>query len=157
MSAKSAGHDEFKAPEDRAHSASRERPNQKGSVLQKINRNSELNLSWAEQIEELENDGVVFDRDTRVIISGPEKSAVTSEAGRKDPRLIIPKNPSNFPGFPTDMSKFDTACAFGEAVLRFWGRWRKEKSCLSYNGHWMHGRKLITQKIPMNFDTSGLL
>ena len=78
-------------------------------------------------MDELENDGVVFDRDTRVIISGPEKSAVTSEASRKDPRLIIPKNPSNFPGFPTDMSKFDTASAFGEAVLRFWGIWRKEK------------------------------
>ena len=128
MSAKSAGHDEFKVPEDRAHSASRNRPNQKGSLEQKINRNSELNLSWADQLEELQNDGVVFDRDTKVIYSGPEKSAVTSEASRRDPRLIIPNDPSKFPGFPTDMSKFETATAFGEAVLRFWGLWRKQKS-----------------------------
>ena len=91
-----------------------------------------MNLSWAEQLDELENDGVeVGNRGNwpnAVIISGPERSTVTSEAGRKDRRLIIPRNPSAFPGFPTDVSKFDTAAAFGEAVLKFWAYWRKKKA-----------------------------
>ena len=131
MSANSAKHDASKALEDKAHSASHGLPNQKLSLLQKINKNSDMNLSWADQLDELENDGVVVNNrgnwPNSDIISGPEKSSVTSEAGRKDRRLIIPRKPSDYPGFPTDMGKFDTAAAFGEAVLRFWAFHRKKK------------------------------
>ena len=128
MAANSAKHDAINSPEDKAHSASQDIPNQKLSLSQKINKNSLMNLTWAEQLEELENDGVEVNRVDKVIISGPERSEVTSEVGRKDRRLIIPRNPSDFPGFPTDMGKFETAAAFGEAVLKFWAFWRKQKS-----------------------------
>ena len=84
------------ASEDRAPSASQDasnkRPNGDQPFLQKISVNTELNLSWIQQIEELEKDGVVI-TEGRVITSGPEKPTGASEEGRNDPRLIIPRYP----------------------------------------------------------------
>ena len=85
-------------------------------------------MSWADQLEELEKDGVSVDQ--KVIVSGPEKpseAVEANEAGRKDPRLIIPRNLSDYPGFPADMNKFGSATEFGQAVIMFWAKWRKQK------------------------------
>ena len=131
------------ASEDRAPSASQDasnkRPNRDQSFLQKIIVNTELNLSWIQQIEELEKDGVVI-TEGRVITSGPEKPTGASEEGRKDPRLIIPRYPSEYPGFPTDMSKFENARDFGQAVIMFWAKWRKEKKTIN-----LHAKKEATR------------
>ena len=106
MDSKSGGHDPKELSEDKAHGASHdtslERPNHGMSLLQKISINSEKKLSWIEQIEELEKDGAVINQD-KVITSGLGRSTGASEEGRTDPRLIIPRDPSEYPGFPTDL------------------------------------------------------
>ena len=134
MTSNSGGHGLKDVLEDKAQGASHDttsgRPNRDKLLDQKITVNSELNLTWIEQIEELERDGAVIQ--DKVITSGPEKPTGTSEEGRKDPRLIIPRNPSDYPGFPTDMSKFENARDFGQAVIMFWAKWRKKmKQCNS--------------------------
>ena len=43
-----------------SHDTSSERQNDDQSLLQKISVNSELNLSWIDQIKELDNNGVEF-------------------------------------------------------------------------------------------------
>ena len=143
MDSKSGEYDSRDASEDRAPSASQDasnkRPNRDQSFLQKIIVNTELNLSWIQQIEELEKDGVVI-TEGRVITSGPEKPTGASEEGRKDPRLIIPRYPSEYPGFPTDMSKFENARDFGQAVIMFWAKWRKEKKTIN-----LHAKKEATR------------
>jgi hypothetical protein len=130
MDSKSGGHDPEESSEDKAHGASHdtslERPNHGMSLLQKISINSEKKLSWIEQIEELEKDGAVINQD-KVITSGSGRSTGASEEGRTDPRLIIPRDPSEYPGFPTDMKKFDSPKDFGQAVIMFWAKWRKDK------------------------------
>jgi hypothetical protein len=139
MTSNSGGHDLKVVLEDKAQSASHdttsERPNHGQSLEQKISVNSELNLTWIEQIEELEKDGVVITKD-KVITSGPGRSSGASEEGPKDPRLIIPRDPSEYPGFPTDMKKFDRAKDFGLAVIMFWAKWRKNKKKIN-----LHVRK----------------
>ena len=49
------------------------------------------------------------------------------EEGRADPRLIIPSDLTKYPGFPADMKKFDSPKDFGQAVIMFWAKWRKDK------------------------------
>ena len=135
MDSKSGGYDSRDSSKDRApsasHDATNERPNRDQSLMQKISVNSELNLSWIEQIEELEKDGVSLAQG-KVITSGPEKLTGASEEGRKDPRLIIPSDLSKYPGFPTDMSKFENARDFGQAVIMFWAKHRKEIKYLAH-------------------------
>ena len=130
MDSKSGKYDSRDASEDKAPSASQDasnkRPNRDLPLLQKISVNTELNLSWIEQIEELEKDGVTLTEGKDHITAGPEKPTGVSEEGRKDPRLIIPRNPSQYPGFPTDISKFEKARDFGQAVIMFWAKHRKE-------------------------------
>ena len=130
MASTTGGNDSKDSSEDKALGASHdtfvERPNRDKSLLQKISENSEMKLSWIEQIEELENEGTEVSKD-KVIVSGPPRPAEAAEGGRKDPRLIIPRNPSDFPGFPTDINQFETPAEFGLAVITFWAKWRKVK------------------------------
>ena len=120
MASTSGEHDLSDSSDDTAPGASHSRQ----SLLQKISLNTEMKLSWAEQLEELKQDGVSVDK--KVIVSGPIKPSEDSEEGRKDPRLVIPRNISDYPGFPTDMNKFGSAAEFGQAVIMFWAKWRKE-------------------------------
>ena len=55
-------------------------------------------------------------------------SRLASKQARKPSRIVIPQDISAFPGFPTDMGKFESATSYGEAVIRFWHDWRKVKS-----------------------------
>ena len=124
MASNSGENDLSDSSDDTAPGASHSRQ----TLLQKISLNTEKKLSWADQLEELEKDGISVDQ--KVIISGPEKPSkadVADEAGRKDPRLIIPRNLSDYPGFPADMNKFGSATEFGQAVIMFWAKWRKQK------------------------------
>ena len=66
-----------------------------------------------------------------MIISGPPLPSEAAEGGQKDPRIIIPNDPSKFPGFPTNMNHFDTPAEFGLAVITFWAKWRKAKKVSS--------------------------
>ena len=50
------------------------RPNRDKPLLQKISENSEIKLSWVQQIEELENEGTVINKD-KMIVSGPPQPA----------------------------------------------------------------------------------
>ena len=70
--------------------------------------------------------GTVLDRETKTIISGAEQP---SEAGaqRKDPRIVIPRDPSDYPGFPVNMGQFESAKAYGQAVIMFWHDHRNKK------------------------------
>ena len=123
MASNSGENDLSDSSEDKAPGASHSRQ----TLLQKISLNTEMKLSWADQLEELDKDGVSVDQ--KVIISGPEKTSEAveaDEAGRKDPRLIIPRNLSDYPGFPADMNKFESATEFGQAVIMFWAKWRKQ-------------------------------
>ena len=124
MASNSGENDLSDSSEDKAPGASHSRQ----TLLQKISLNTEMKLSWADQLEELDKDGVSVDQ--KVIISGPEKTSEAveaDEAGRKDPRLIIPRNLSDYPGFPADMNKFGSATEFGQAVIMFWAKWRKQR------------------------------
>ena len=113
-----------------SHDSTVKRLNRDKPLLQKISENSELKLSWAEQIEELEREGTVINED-KVIVSGPPRPAEAAEGGQKDPRIIIPNDPSKFPGFPTDINHFKTPAEFGLAVITFWAKWRKAKKVSS--------------------------
>ena len=81
MASNSGENDLSDSSEDKAPGASHSRQ----TLLQKISLNTEMKLSWADQLEELDKDGVSVDQ--KVIISGPEKPSkadVADEAGRKD-------------------------------------------------------------------------
>ena len=135
MASTTEGHDSKDSTHDKAPGASHDstvkRPNRDKPLLQKISENSELKMSWIEQIEELEREGTVINKDNNMIISGPPLPSEAAEGGRKDPRIIIPNDPSKFPGFPTDMNLFDTPAEFGLAVITFWAKWRKAKKISS--------------------------
>ena len=90
MASNSGENDLSDSSDDTAPGASHSRQ----SLLQKISLNTELKLSWADQLEELDKDGVSVDQ--KVIVSGPEKPSEADEAGRKDPRLIIPRFSSRY-------------------------------------------------------------
>ena len=66
MDSKSGGHDPKESSDDKALGASHHttvnRPNRDKPLLQKISENSELKLSWIEQIEELEREGTVINK-----------------------------------------------------------------------------------------------
>jgi hypothetical protein len=130
MASTTGGHDSKDSSDDKALGASHDttvkRPNRDKPLLQKISENSELKMSWIEQIEELEREGTVINKDN-VIVSGPPRPAEAAEGGQKDPRIIIPNDPSKFPGFPIDMNHFETPAEFGLAVITFWAKWRKAK------------------------------
>ena len=135
MASTTRGHDSKDSTHDKAPGASHDstvkRPNRDKPLLQKISDNSELKMSWIEQIEELEREGTVINKDNNMIISGPPLPSEAAEGGRKDPRIIIPNDPSKFPGFPTNMNLFDTPAEFGLAVITFWAKWRKAKKISS--------------------------
>ena len=130
MDSKSGGHDSRNLSDDMAHGASHdtssERQNCDQSLLQRISVNSEQNFSWIDQIEELDNNGVVITQG-KVITSGPDRPTGASEEGPKNPCLIMSRYPSESPRFPTDMSKFENARDCGQAVIMNWAKWRKEK------------------------------
>jgi uncharacterized protein (UPF0335 family) len=135
MASTTGGHGSKDSTHDKAlgasHDSTVKRPNRDKSLLQKISDNSELKMSWIEQIEELEREGTVINKDTKMIVSGPPRPAEAAEGGQKDPRIIIPNDPSKFPGFPTDMNLFETPAEFGLAVITFWAKWRKTKKLSS--------------------------
>ena len=143
MTSNSGDHDLSDSSDDTAPGASHSRQ----SLLQKISLNTEMKLSWAEQLEELEKDGVSVDQ--KVIVSGPEKPSEANEAneaGRKDPRLIIPRNLSDYPGFPADMNKFGSATEFGQAVIMFWAKWRKQVKKSKAKAKKAEGKKRIADQ-----------
>ena len=143
MTSNSGGHDLSDSSDDMAPGASHSRQ----SLLQKISLNTEMKLSWADQLEELEKDGVSVDQ--KVIVSGPEKPSEANEAdeaGRKDPRIIIPRNLSDYPGFPADMNKFGSAAEFGQAVITFWAKWRKQKKKSNAKAKKAEGKKKIADQ-----------
>ena len=100
MDSKSGEYDSRDASEDRAPSASQDasnkRPNRDQSFLQKIIVNTELNLSWIQQIEELEKGGVIM-TEGKVITAGPEKPTENSGEGRKDPSPYHPQKSQSIP------------------------------------------------------------
>ena len=101
MASTTGGHDSKDSSEDMAPGASQntavKRPNHDKPLLQKISENSELKLSWIEQIEELEREGTVINKD-KLIVSGPPRPAEAAEGGRKDPESSSQVIPVNFLG-----------------------------------------------------------
>ena len=133
MATNSSENDALNQSEDQAPGVGPQKPNDKQSLCEKINKNSALNLSWADMLDELESDGTVLVRETKTIVAGPERPEAAGErpeaAGtqRKDPRIVIPRDPSAYPGFPLEMGKFESAKAFGQAVILYWHEHRIKK------------------------------
>ena len=95
MASNAGGHDSKDSSHDKAlgasHDSTVKRPNRDKSLLQKISENSELKMSWIEQIEELEREGTVINKDNNVIISGPPLPSEAAEGGSKGPPNHHPK------------------------------------------------------------------
>ena len=62
-------------------------------------------------LDELEGNGVVLNRDNRCIQAGPEHPHGMPGQPPKRPRIVIPKNPGKFEGFPA-MDQYKTATQF---------------------------------------------
>jgi hypothetical protein len=104
-----------------------EKANDRQSLCEKINKNTALNLTWADMLDELESDGTVLDRETNTIVAGAERPSEAAGAQRKDPRIVIPRDPSAYPGFPVNLGQFKSAKDYGQAVILFWHEHRKNK------------------------------
>ena len=127
MATNSSENDATEPTEDQAQGARLPKANDRQSLCEKINKNTALNLSWADMLDELENDGTVLNRETKTIESGAERPAEAAGAQRKDPRIVIPRDPSAYPGFPVNLGQFESAKAYGQAVILFWHEHRKSK------------------------------
>ena len=67
---------------------------------------------------------------TEAAVAPAETGAAPAEAAgaqRKDPRIVIPRVLSDYPGFPVNLGQFESAIAYGQAVILYWHEHRKNK------------------------------